>query len=129
MIPPRSLLVLLAWITLSVPRATADPKVDGNALLLPTYIFELQTPISAGFAFVVEEGAQRYALTAYHVFGPAGHRHPRAALLDVAQEVAQPVQGVGQVVLVGPGDVDREQPGIDPTLAQLGEVGLDRGPS
>ena len=67
--------------------AVADPKVDRNALLLPTYIFEQQPPISAGFAFIFEEAGQRYVATAFHVFGPPGGMRVPLSAREIPDEV------------------------------------------
>jgi hypothetical protein len=67
--------------------ALADPKADANALLLPTYVFERQPPVSAGFAFIFEEGGQRFAATAYHVFGPSGGLRSRLSPRQVSDDV------------------------------------------
>lgn len=68
----RILAAILALGLALLGRAEADPKVDANALLLPTFLLEDQPPLSAGFAFLFEEEGQRYAATAYHIFGPPG---------------------------------------------------------
>jgi hypothetical protein len=83
--------------------AWADPKADGNALLLPTYIFEQNPPVSAGFAYVFEEAGQRYAATAYHVFGPPGGLRRELSARELPEEVkalAGICMGRGNTVIV-----------------------------
>lgn len=83
--------------------ALADPKADANALLLPTYIFEAQSPVSAGYAFLFDEGGQRFAATAYHVFGPSGGLRSRMSPRQVADDVkamAGLCMGNGHTVVV-----------------------------
>jgi hypothetical protein len=83
--------------------AFADPKVDRNALLLPTFIFDQQPPVSAGFAFVFEEGDQRYAATAFHVFGPPGGMRVPLSARDIPNEIkamAGICLGSGSTVIV-----------------------------
>jgi hypothetical protein len=92
----------LAVIVLSA-QAWAEPKADGNALLLPTYIFEQNPPASAGYAFVFEEAGHRYVSTAYHVFGPPGGLRSKLSARELPGEVkalAGVCLGDGQTVIV-----------------------------
>jgi len=93
----------LALFLLLVVSALAEPKVDRNALLMPTYIFEQQPPISAGFAFIFESGEQRFAATAFHVFGPPGGMRVALSAREIPTEVkalAGLCMGNGSTVVV-----------------------------
>jgi hypothetical protein len=83
----KLLLSVLSALFLSAIPSLAEPAADGNALLLPTYVFEQNPPITAGFAFMFDEGGQRYAATAFHVFGAAGGMRSKLSSREVPMEV------------------------------------------
>jgi hypothetical protein len=65
----------------------AEPRPDRNTVTLPTFLFDQRHAITAGIAFVLEEGGKRYLTTAYHVLGPSGGLTNRISPREVPQEV------------------------------------------
>ncbi len=111
--------------------AVADPKVDRNALLLPTFIFDQQPPVSAGFAFVFEEGEKRFAATAFHVFGPPGGMRVPLSARDIPNEI-KAMAGLclgngGTVVVAQPALLVENARAVDEKGAE-GDVSLFRVP-
>lgn len=95
------LAILFAWPVLSM---ATEPRPDANALTLPTFLFERRHAITAGAAFLVEEGQQRVLVTACHVLGPAGGLKTQIPAREIPREV-RAIAGVGlgeaETVLLG----------------------------
>ena len=117
--------------------AKAEPRVDTNAVTLPTFIFDQRHAVTAGIAFLFEEGGQQFLATAYHVLGPSGGLRTKIAPRDVPREVkaiAALCLGDGQTVLLtGPAlpvpdarSYDANGGEADVTLAPMKTVGGPR---
>jgi hypothetical protein len=121
---------LFAYLLLAVA-ALAEPKADRNALLLPTFMFDQQPPTSAGFAYIFEEGGQRYAATAFHIFGPPGGMRVPLSAREIPTEIkamAGLCLGDGKTVIVAqPALLVEDARAVDLKGAE-GDVALFRMP-